>query len=76
MDEQTPTPIKREELSSLAFVGEVLRGIGATLGLGILWALEIVRDRFFRLLDRLNLHPRRKRGSAFPPGRPKHRTAA
>jgi hypothetical protein len=76
MDEQTPTPIKREELSASAFIGEVLRGIGAMFGLAILWALEIVRDRFFRLLDRLNFRPRRKRAGAFPPGRPKHRSAA
>jgi hypothetical protein len=76
MDEQTPTPRKQDELSGIAFIGAVLRGIGATLGLAILWALEIVRDRFFRLLDRLNFWPRRKRATAFPPGRPKHRSAA
>jgi len=76
MDEQTPTPAQREELHGLAFVGEVLRGIGATIGLAILWALEIVRDRFFNLLDRLNVRPRRKGATAFPPGKPKHRSAA
>jgi hypothetical protein len=79
MDEQTTTPIapiKHEKLSALAFIGEVLRAIGATLGLGILWALEIVRDRFFRLLDLLNLRPRRRGATAFPPGRPKHKSAA
>jgi hypothetical protein len=30
-----------------------------------------VRNAYFRLLDRLNLKPRRRRASAFPPGRPK-----
>jgi len=53
----------------------MFRGIGALLGMGILWALEIVRNRYFRLLDRLNFRPRRKRASAFPPG-PKQKRAA
>jgi hypothetical protein len=45
------------------------------VGLTLLWGLEIVRDSYFRLLDRLNLRPRPKRASAFPPGQPKKRKA-
>ncbi len=51
----------------------VMWGIGATVGLGLLWALEIARDGYFRLLDRMNVKPRRRRASAFPPGRPRRR---
>jgi hypothetical protein len=64
-------PLEIEQLSSLGYLSEVAQGIGITLGLGILWGLEIVRNAYFRLLDRLNLKPRRRRASAFPPGRPK-----
>ncbi|MGB9382975.1 MAG: hypothetical protein WCB16_20295 [Candidatus Binatus sp.] len=41
------------------------------MGLTLLWGLEIVRDSYFRQLDRLNIRPRHKRASAFPPGEPK-----
>jgi hypothetical protein len=67
-------PLEIEQLSTLSYVSEFFQGIGIMLGLGILWGLEIVRNAYFRLLDRLNLKPRRRRASAFPPGRPrKHR---
>lgn len=71
-----PAPLEIEQLSTLSYLSEVVQGIGITLGLGILWGLEIVRNAYFRLLDRLNLKARRRRrrASAFPPGRPrKHR---
>jgi len=64
-------PLEIEQLSRLSYLSEVVQGIGITLGLGILWGLEIVRNAYFRLLERLNLKPRRRRASAFPPGRPK-----
>jgi hypothetical protein len=67
-------PFEIEQLSRLSYLSELVQGIGITLGLGILWGLEIVRNAYFRVLDRLNLKPRRRRASAFPPGRPrKHR---
>ena len=67
-----PAPLEIEQLSTLSYLSEVVQGIGITLGLGILWGLEIVRNAYFRLLDRLNLKARRRRrASAFPPGRPK-----
>ena len=67
-------PLEIEQLSRLSYLSEVVQGIGITLGLGILWGLEMVRNVYFRVLDRLNLKPRRRRASAFPPGRPrKHR---
>jgi hypothetical protein len=65
-------PLEIEQLSTLSYLSEVVQGTGITLGLGILWGLEIVRNAYFRLLDRLNLKARRRRrASAFPPGRPK-----
>ena len=68
-------PLEIEQLSRLSYLSELAQGIGITLGLGIRWGLEIVRDAYFRLLERINLQPRRRRrASAFPPGRPrKHR---
>jgi len=67
-----PAPLEIEQLSTLSYLSEVVQGTGITLGLGILWGLEIVRNAYFRLLDRLNLKARRRRrASAFPPGRPK-----
>jgi len=67
-------PFEIEQLSRLSYLSELVQGIGITLGLGILWGLEMVRNAYFRVLDRLNLKPRRRRASAFPPGRPrKHR---
>jgi hypothetical protein len=67
-------PPEIEQLSTLSYVSEFFQGIGIALGMGILWGLEIVRNAYFRLLDRLNLKPRHRRSSAFPPGRPrKHR---
>ncbi len=72
--EPCPVELEVERLSKPGYVKEVIQGIGLTLGMGILWALEIVRNAYFRMLDRLNVKPRRKRASAFPPGRPrKHR---
>ena len=65
-------PLEIEQLSTLSYLSELVQGIGITLGLGILWGLEVVRNAYFRLLERLNLKPRRpRRASAFPPGRPK-----
>jgi len=70
-EETRPAPLEIEQLSRLSYLSEVVQGIGITLGLGILWGLEIVRNAYFRVLDRFNLKPRRRRASAFPPGRPK-----
>ena len=64
-----------QPLRGARLVGEVAGGVGRTLGLTLFWGLEIVRDSYFRLLDRLNVRPRRKRASAFPPGQPKKRKA-
>jgi hypothetical protein len=75
--ETSPVQLEIEQLSTPNYFKELVQGIGLTLGMGILWALEIVRNRYFRVLDRLNIKPRRKRASAFPPGRPrKHHARA
>jgi hypothetical protein len=63
-----------EQLKPAEVVYEILHGFGIALGLALLWAMEAVRDRFFRLLDRLNVKPRIRRASAFPPGQPGKRS--
>ena len=65
------TPLSRGELAK-----EVAGGVGRALGLTLFWGLEIVRDAYFRVLDRINVKPRHKRASAFPPGQPRKRTPA
>jgi hypothetical protein len=50
---------------------EIITAIAVTVGLTLLWGLELLRNAFFGLLDRLNLKPRARKGSAFPPGRPR-----
>ncbi|MBV8054095.1 MAG: hypothetical protein JO071_02510 [Deltaproteobacteria bacterium] len=53
---------------------EILQGLGITLGLSLLWTMEAVRDRVFRLLERANVRPRTRRASAFPPGQARKRS--
>jgi hypothetical protein len=69
--EKAPVELRVEPLRGSRLVLEVVGGVGRTLGLTLLWGLEIVRDSYFRQLDRLNVRPRHKRASAFPPGQPK-----
>jgi hypothetical protein len=69
--EKARVEVNIEPLSGLPLILEVAGGVGRTLGLTLLWGLEIVRDSYFRQLDRLNIRPRHKRASAFPPGEPK-----
>jgi hypothetical protein len=64
-----------QPLRGLPLLKEIAGAVGRALGLTLFWGLEIVRDWYFRLLDRLNVRPRRKRASAFPPGQPKKRNA-
>ncbi|MGD0118584.1 MAG: hypothetical protein ABSD30_11005 [Candidatus Binatus sp.] len=73
-EEKARVDVRIEPLRGLPLALEIAGGIGRTLGLTLLWGLEIVRDSYFRLLDRLNVRPRHKRSSAFPPGEPKKRT--
>ncbi len=66
---------QHDELRTPSLVQEVFTGIGIASGLALLWAFEAMRDRYFRLLDRMNVRPWSHRGSAFPAGRPrKHAT--
>jgi hypothetical protein len=62
-----------EQLKPLEVAAEVIHGVGIALGLSLLWAMEAVRDRVFRLLDRINARPRTRPASAFPPGQPRKR---
>jgi hypothetical protein len=67
-------PHMPEALGAAGFFASVLYGIGVSLGLALLWFMEVVRNIFFRTLDRLNIKPRRRRSaSAFPPGQPRKR---
>jgi len=74
-DEKARIETRIQPLRGLALLKEVAGAVGRALGLTLFWGLEIVRDWYFRLLDRLNVRPRRKRASAFPPGQPKKRHA-
>ena len=74
IEDKPRVDVKIEPLRGLPLALEIAGGVGRTLGLTLLWGLEIVRDSYFRLLDRLNVRPRHKRASAFPPGLPKKRT--
>jgi hypothetical protein len=61
-----------EPLGVGGFFGSVLYGIGVSLGLALLWFMEVCRNIYFRALDRLNIKPHRRRvASAFPPGQPR-----
>jgi hypothetical protein len=44
--------------------------------MALLWGLELIRNSYFRMLDRFNVRPRHKRASAFPPGQPRKRRPA
>ncbi|MGD0073452.1 MAG: hypothetical protein ABSD31_03840 [Candidatus Binataceae bacterium] len=58
-----------ERLTKIDFTIQVIRGIAVALGLTLLWTMEAVRDRFFRLLDHMGVPSIRwRKASAFPPG--------
>lgn len=69
--ENNQAPVEPEPLVGLRFFVEILNGLGVMLGLALLWFLEKIRNSFFGLLDRMNVKARPRKGSAFPPGRPR-----
>jgi hypothetical protein len=69
--EKTEEPLTIDKLGAGATLSASLAGTGIMLGLSLLWLLEAVRNIFFRALDRMNVRPRSRRASAFPPGRPR-----
>jgi hypothetical protein len=75
-DEKIQVQVRERPLSRGELVKEVAGGVGRALGLTLFWGLEIIRDAYFRVLDRFNVKPRHKRASAFPPGQPRKRTPA
>jgi hypothetical protein len=75
VEDKARVEVQIQPLRGARLAGEVAGGVGRALGLTLLWGLEIVRDSYFSLLDRLNVRPRPKRASAFPPGQPKKRKA-
>jgi hypothetical protein len=66
-------PYTPEALTRIGVFFSVLYGIGVSLGLALLWLMEVVRNIYFRILDRFNIKPRRRPASAFPPGQPRKR---
>jgi hypothetical protein len=66
-------PYTPEALGAAGVLGSVLYGVGVSLGLALLWGMEVVRNIYFRVLDQFNIKPRRRRASAFPPGQPRKR---
>jgi len=61
--------LEKDRLTKTDFLLQVIRGVAVTLGLTLLWSMEAVRDRFFRLLDRWHVPSIRwRKASAFPPG--------
>ena len=75
-EEKPPVEVRIQPLRGPELALEIVGGIGRALGLTLFWGLEIVRDSYFRVLDRLNVRPRRRRASAFPPGQAKKRHAS
>jgi hypothetical protein len=75
-DEKVQVQVRVNPLTRGELITEIAGGVGRALGLTLFWGLEIIRDAYFRVLDRLNVKPRHKRASAFPPGQPRKRTPA
>jgi hypothetical protein len=79
MSDATPKlsePVVIERLSRRQLPFEILKATGVSLGLTLFCLLEKSRDGIFHLLDRMNVKPRVRRASAFPPGRaPRKRRA-
>lgn len=68
---QVSEELEIERLKPVEVALEIVHGVGIALGLTLFWVMEAVRDRFFRLLDRINARPRTRPASAFPPGQPR-----
>ena len=66
-------PFEVKQLSTGGFLFYILHGVGVSLGLCLLWMLEAVRNRAFRILDRAKVKARIRKASAFPPGQPRKR---
>ena len=74
---KSPEPLVIERLRGRQYPLEVLKAAGTSLGLTLFWILEETRDGIFHMLDRMNVKPRVRRASAFPPGRaPRKRRVA
>jgi len=71
---ETSETLDFERLRPIQVVLEIVHGFAIILGLSVLWLMEVVRDRVFRMLDRLDARPRPRPASAFPPGQPRKRT--
>jgi hypothetical protein len=68
---QIAESLEIETLTATEVTLEIVHGVGIALGLSLFWIMEAIRDRVFRLLDRINARPRTRPASAFPPGQPR-----
>ena len=68
--EQPELQVEPQPFGRWEFFLQLLQGIGIAAGLALLWMMETVRNAYFRMLDRFNVKPRKRRASAFPPGKP------
>jgi hypothetical protein len=66
-------PLVVKKISAPRFLFYILHGIGITLGLWILWGLEVMRNIAFRVLDRVNVKARTRKASPYPPGQSQKR---
>ncbi|MGA2411365.1 MAG: hypothetical protein ABSG46_13375 [Candidatus Binataceae bacterium] len=79
MNDPTPKTTETYEVDTIPareFPYQILKGVGISLGLTLFWVLEKARDGIFHMLDRMNLKPRIRRASPFPPGRPPRKRRA
>lgn len=72
-DSSIEEPLVVKQLTTAGFFHYILHGLGVSLGLCLLWSLEALRNRFFRVLDRMSVKPRTRPASPFPPGQPRKR---
>jgi hypothetical protein len=69
--DESQAPFQVERLSFGHWLIELTTAIGISVGLGLLWMCETLRNQYFHLLDRVNFRPRPRRANAFPPGSPR-----
>jgi hypothetical protein len=72
--EKREEPLEVEKLTRGNLMVEIINGVAVAVGLSLLWVSEIMRNGVFRLLDRINVRPRTRSGTPFPPGQPRKRT--
>ncbi len=71
-DSSNGPAVEIEQLTRKDMCFQILCGTGIASGLLLLWILETMRNVLFRGLNALHVRPRRRRrGAAFPAGKPR-----